>query len=110
MTYLQDQLIDIEGIRIYGTPWRPRRGLIYPAEAFGYDPQRLREDIWSHIPEDIDILLTHGPPYSIRDYHPLTDERIGCPDLLEEVVTSSPATNTSLWSYAFMSWCEFIQK
>jgi Icc-related predicted phosphoesterase len=87
MTYLQDQLIDIEGIRIYGSPWRPKRGWIYPAEAFGYDPQRLREDKWSNIPEDIDILLTHGPPYSIRDFHPLTEERIGCPDLLEEVVT-----------------------
>jgi predicted phosphohydrolase len=87
MTYLQDQLIDIEGIRIYGSPWRPKRGLLYQAEAFGYDPKLIREDKWSNIPEDLDFLLTHGPPYSIRDYHPLTDERIGCPGLLTEVVT-----------------------
>jgi predicted phosphohydrolase len=87
MTYLQDELIEIEGVRIYGTPWRPKRGFIYPAEAFGYDPKLIRSDIWSHIPEDIDILLTHGPPYSVRDYHPLTDELIGCPGLLDEVVT-----------------------
>ncbi|CAF0927493.1 unnamed protein product [Adineta ricciae] len=87
MTYLQDQLIDIKGVQIYGSPWRPKRGIIYPAEAFGYDPQLIREDIWSYIPEDIDILLTHGPPYSVRDYHPLTAERIGCPGLLDEVVT-----------------------
>jgi Icc-related predicted phosphoesterase len=87
MTYLQDQLIEIEGIQIYGSPWRPKRGLIYPAEAFGYDSKLIRNDIWSKIPEGIDILLTHGPPYSIRDYHPLTDECIGCPGLLDEVVT-----------------------
>jgi len=87
MIYLQDKLIDIEGVRIYGSPWRPKRGIIYPAEAFGYDPRRIREDKWSNIPEDIDILLTHGPPYSVRDYHPLTEERIGCPGLLDEVVT-----------------------
>ncbi len=87
MTYIQDQLIQIEGIRIYGSPWRPKRGCAYRAEAFGYDPKLIQEDIWSYIPEDIDFLLTHGPPYSIRDYHPLTDERIGCPYLLDEIVT-----------------------
>lgn len=87
MTYVQDELIDIEGVKIYGSPWRPRRGLIYPAEAFGYDPRTIRKDIWSKIPDSIDILLTHGPPYSVRDYHPLTAERIGCPGLLDEVVT-----------------------
>ena len=87
MTYLQDQSIEIEGVTIYGSPWRPRRGRMYPAEAFGYDPKLIREDKWTQIPENIDILLTHGPPYSIRDYHPLTDECIGCPGLLDEVVT-----------------------
>jgi Icc-related predicted phosphoesterase len=87
MTYLQDQIIDIEGIRIYGSPWRPKRGCCYRSEAFGYDPKHIQEDIWSNIPEDIDFLLTHGPPYSIRDCHPLTDDRIGCPDLLDEIVT-----------------------
>ncbi|UJR08310.1 hypothetical protein I4U23_012581 [Adineta vaga] len=87
MTYLQDELVDIQGVRIYGSPWRPKRGRIYPAEAFGYDPTLIKEDKWSQIPADIDILLTHGPPYSVRDYHPLTAERIGCPGLLDEVVT-----------------------
>ncbi|CAF1159869.1 unnamed protein product [Adineta steineri] len=87
MIYLQDSMTDIEGVQIYGSPWRPKRGIIYPAEAFGYDPARIREEKWSNIPADIDILLTHGPPYSVRDYHPLTDERIGDPGLLDEVVT-----------------------
>ncbi|CAF3518152.1 unnamed protein product [Adineta steineri] len=87
MTYLQDQSIDIEGVRIYGSPWRPKRGCFYRAEAFGYDAKRIREDKWSKIPEDIDLLLTHGPPYSIRDYNRSTGDQLGCPALLDEIVT-----------------------
>ncbi|CAF3353857.1 unnamed protein product [Rotaria socialis] len=87
MIYLQDQLIDIDGVRIYGSPWRPKRGCFYRAEAFGYDSKHIREDKWSKIPEDIDFLLTHGPPYSIRDYNSSTEEQLGCPDLLDEIVT-----------------------
>ncbi|CAF0927512.1 unnamed protein product [Adineta ricciae] len=81
MIYLQDQLIDIEGVRIYGSPWRPKRGCFYRAEAFGYDPKNIGRDKWSNIPENIDLLLTHGPPYSVRDYNS------GCPQLLDEIVT-----------------------
>ena len=87
MTYLQDQLIDIEGVRIYGSPWRPKRGCFYRAEAFGYDSKAIRADKWSNIPDDIDILLTHGPPYSIRDYNSSTKQPLGCPGLLDEIVT-----------------------
>ncbi|CAF1078290.1 unnamed protein product [Adineta steineri] len=81
MIYLQDQVIDIEGVRIYGSPWKPKRGCFYRAEAFSYDSQDIRGDKWSNIPTDIDILLTHVPPYSIRDSYS------GCPGLLDEVVT-----------------------
>ncbi|CAF1200741.1 unnamed protein product [Rotaria sp. Silwood1] len=87
MTYIQDQLVDIEGVSIYGSPWRPERGRIYLSEAFGYDATSIRADIWSKIPENIDILMTHSPPYSIRDYDPANEERLGCPGLLSEVVT-----------------------
>ena len=86
MTYLQDDLIDIEGVKIYGSPWRPARGCFYRAEAFGYDLKRIRRDKWSKIPENIDFLLTHCPPYSIRDYNCSSEEPLGCPDLLDEVV------------------------
>lgn len=86
MTYLQDDLVNIEGVKIYGTPWRPKRGCFYRAEAFGYDARRIRQDKWAKIPEDIDFLLTHGPAYSIRDYNWSTEESLGCPALLDEIV------------------------
>ena len=87
MIYLQDQLIDIKGVRIYGSPWRPKRGCFYRAEAFGYDSKDIRADKWSNIPDDLDFLLTHGPPYSIRDYNSSTKRSLGCPGLLDEIVT-----------------------
>lgn len=87
LTYLQDDLIEIEGVRIYGSPWRPKRGCFYRAEAFGYDQKRIGKDKWSKIPEDIDFLLTHGPAYSIRDYNSSTRDPLGCPALLDEIVT-----------------------
>jgi hypothetical protein len=87
MTYIQDQLVDIDGVRIYGTPWRPKRGCFYRSEAFGYDAQRIGEDKWSNIPDSIDILLTHCPPFSIRDYSKMHGARLGCPALLDEIVT-----------------------
>ena len=87
MMYIQDQLVDIEGVKVYGTPWRPKRGCFYRSEAFGYDVHHIREDKWSFIPESIDLLLSHCPPYSIRDYSIRHGDRVGCSALLDEIVT-----------------------
>ncbi|CAF1384598.1 unnamed protein product [Rotaria sp. Silwood1] len=87
MTYIQDQVIDIEGVQIYGSSWHPKRGILYRSNAFGYHHKKIRADKWTQIPENIDILLTHSPPYSIRDYNPLNAKHMGCPGLLDEIVT-----------------------
>ncbi len=42
--YIQDQLIHIEGVCIYGGPWRPKRSCCYRVKAFGYDSKHIRED------------------------------------------------------------------
>ena len=41
---------------------------------------------WSKIPADTDILLTHGPPYSILDKSTRTPH-LGCKELLKSVST-----------------------
>jgi len=33
------------------------------------------------------LLFTHRPPYSIHDSNPSIRERLGCPDLLDDIVT-----------------------
>jgi Icc-related predicted phosphoesterase len=40
---------------------------------------------WALIPQDTQILVTHGPPYGILDEVP-RGEKVGCQDLLDKVV------------------------
>lgn len=61
--YLENEDIVIEGIKIWGSPVTPAFGL-------GWAWNRSREKInkiWEHIPDDVDILVTHGPPKGILD-------------------------------------------
>ena len=45
---------------------------------------------WDLIPNDVDILITHGPPYEILDLTPEfkyeESRHVGCQDLLEKVL------------------------
>jgi Icc-related predicted phosphoesterase len=60
---LNDRQIEIEGIKIWGSPIN----LEYRDWAFNRAPG---EDIlkhWNAIPKDTDILVTHGPPLGVLD-------------------------------------------
>jgi Icc-related predicted phosphoesterase len=61
-TYLQDEMVEIDGFKIWGSPWQ----LPYYDWAFNLPEEEL-EKKWELIPDDIDILLTHAPPYGIQD-------------------------------------------
>lgn len=76
--YLEDQLFEIEGIRIYGSPWTPR----FFNWAFMKDRGKSIRERWELIPDGIDVLMTHGPPMGILDY---CGEHVGCADLLDVV-------------------------
>lgn len=70
--YLQDSSVVIDGIKIYGSPWQPR---FYD---WAFNLERNGEPLakkWNAIPEDTDILLTHGPAHGILD---LNGEGINC--------------------------------
>jgi Icc-related predicted phosphoesterase len=80
--YLEDSYVTIENIKIYGSPWQPRFG-----KNWGFNLERGEElkEKWEKIPDDIDILITHGPPESILDK---TDQglSVGCDQLFEFVM------------------------
>lgn len=61
--YLQDEEVNIEGLKIYGSPWTPSFGQGW---AFNCSRDKIHKH-WDNIPEDTDILLTHGPPKGILD-------------------------------------------
>ncbi|RXN21947.1 metallophosphoesterase MPPED2 [Labeo rohita] len=79
--YLQDSEVTIKGFRIYGTPWTPW------FNGWGFNLPRGQSllDKWNQIPEDVDILMTHGPPLGFRDWVPKELQRVGCVELLNTV-------------------------
>ena len=64
-TYLQDELLDLGGATIYGTPWTHARSFWYHGNAFSAPPDEL-ERRFGAIPS-CDILMSHVPPLSIMD-------------------------------------------
>lgn len=56
--YLEDSSIEIEGRRIYGSPWT----LSYHDWVFQLDPGNDIQQIWDLIPTGVDVLVTHNPP------------------------------------------------
>ncbi len=81
--YLYNSSVTIDGIKFYGSPYTPR---FFDWE-FMYDEEEA-EDLWSTIPTDTDVLITHGPPYGIFDLCPGEKgipEHAGCPALWSAV-------------------------
>lgn len=76
--YLEDNGVDIEGLKIWGSPVTP----FFFAWAFNRQRGSEIREHWKLIPEGLDILITHGPPLGYLDDVP-GGEHVGCADLLE---------------------------
>lgn len=64
--YLQDDYYEAFGLKFYGTPWHPKRGCLFHAEAFAKSTKDLKQ-IFNKIPNDTDFIISHVPPFGIRD-------------------------------------------
>jgi len=68
-TYLQDSGCDFQGLKIWGSPWtKSFSGMNPHCKAFTCDTDEDLEKKWELFPDDIDILITHSPPYGYFDY------------------------------------------
>jgi predicted phosphodiesterase len=84
-TYLEDDEVDVGGLRIWGSPWQPW------FFDWAFNLQRGAEIAakWALIPAGIDVLVTHGPPAGILD-RTSRGEDVGCADLLAAVQRVRP--------------------
>lgn len=88
---IDEEVTTPEGLRIYGSPW----------VVSDYDEVRARKDNWAfvlmnsslaypakwqEIPENLDVLLTHGPPYGISDKQMPTKSLVGDGHLLNRLI------------------------
>jgi len=84
--YLEDSEVVIDGIKFYGTPYQPE----FYNWAFNLKRGIECAEKWALIPEDTDVLLSHGPPKFMCDYIPWDQFNAGCQDLLDRVLFVKP--------------------
>lgn len=84
--YLHNKLVEIEGCRIYGSPYQK---MIDKWNVWAFNYYCEEGYSWDHIPEDIDILVTHCPPYGILD-NSKSHYRYGSPKLAARVEEVKP--------------------
>jgi predicted phosphodiesterase len=79
--YLQDEALVLpNGLKLYGSPWQPR----FFDWAFNLDRGAPLAARWALIPDDVDILITHGPPHGLLDRN-TRGEPVGCEALAERL-------------------------
>lgn len=84
--YLEGDSIVIDGLKFWGGPWQPR----FFNWSFNVDRGHLHP-YWARIPEDTDVLITHGPPYGILDISYFrAPHRVGCRELSERLEVVHP--------------------
>lgn len=81
-TFLRHESVTLEGVKFFGSPHTPQ----FFDWAFMY-PRHLGAEIWRNVPDDTDVLITHGPPYGILDF---SNEHAGCPHLRDRVLEVQP--------------------
>lgn len=79
--YLEDEEVVLDGIKFYGSPVQ----LPFCNWAFNRPEYKLNQH-WQAIPDDTDVLITHSPPYGVKDYARLgTETHCGSEGLYHEV-------------------------
>ncbi len=85
-TYLCDKDVVIDGVKFWGSPWQPW----FNDWAFNVPRgSNSLKAVWDKIPDDTDVLITHGPPYGILD-RTLEGDLVGCDLLLARVKEVKP--------------------
>ncbi|MEQ9323144.1 MAG: metallophosphatase domain-containing protein [Polyangiaceae bacterium] len=86
VTYLRDAGVTLHGPRFWGSPWQPQ----FFDWAFNLPRGQPLAERWALIPEDTDVLITHGPPRGYGD-RCFDGRREGCDDLLARLDVVRPS-------------------
>jgi len=83
VTYLEDSLINIDGLGIYGSPWSP----VFGMWAFMKHRNAELDEVWQKVPTDgsVDLLVTHTPRYGRFDVSVRGNYNVGCEMLANRI-------------------------
>jgi Icc-related predicted phosphoesterase len=116
INYLEDSSLwlSIDGVadnvHIYGSPWQPE----FHNWAFNLPRNGVElQEKWNAIPNDTDILVTHGPPFGHCDVTPSGNLNVGCELLRIRVDEIKPKIHVfghihSGYGYKFYEGTHFI--
>lgn len=103
--YLCDSGTELDGLKIWGSPWTLRFEGINPlcaAYCLKYDSELAEK--WKLIPDDTDILITHSPPYGIGDVIQ-RGASVGSRSLLDMCGTTESRVQPMLWVFGHIHEC-----
>jgi len=88
--YLENNSVEIDGVKFWGSPY----SLPFFNWAF-MKPECDLKNIWSLIPDDVDVLITHTPAYGILDYAIYGKEHTGSKSLYKRILKVKPKIHVS---------------
>lgn len=93
---LNDESVEVCGLKVHGSPvtpwfhdWAWNRARNEQEQAVMLTKYPLIAPHWDLIPDDTDILVTHGPPLGVLDYTP-SGLAVGCAELRKRVSKVKP--------------------
>ena len=78
--YLESSGVVLCGLNIWGSPYSP----VFGNWAFMLREKPIQEE-WAKIPNNTDVLITHGPPLGILDTVSFTGDMAGCKSLAKRI-------------------------
>lgn len=114
--YLCDSGTEFEGLKIWGSPWtKTFPGMNPHCKAFTCDTEEELNEKWKLIPDDIDILVTHSPPYGILDkvkpsfWLPKEDIHVGSKSLALKIGKMEIPPKLWVWGHIHEAYGESLQ-
>lgn len=90
LNYLENSGIELLGLKIWGSPVQPW----FHDWAFNVPRGAAIKKYWDLIPDNLDVLVTHGPPFGILDQAILgKTDHLGCEELAFNIGKTKPAIN-----------------
>ena len=89
--YLENAHTRIMGLKFWGSPQQPE----FMDWAFNVPRGAAIKRFWDLIPDDTDVLITHGPPHGIRDQIKMgrDQEHLGCGELRKAIQRVKPTVH-----------------
>jgi hypothetical protein len=86
--YLENEDVTIDGVKIWGSPVTPW----FHGDRWAFNKHRGPEikEVWDTIPDNTDIIVTHGPVYGKLDFTEYDKLYVGCFELEKRIYSVKP--------------------